>query len=127
MPLVWFGVAILLSLGLGLASFSGRVVLEPRGLFIRRLADDRFIPYRQLGSIFLHREDPTWDRQAESYLELTLSSGERVRLEVGDLDAIRRGILTAQAAWRRTLDDDEPSVPERRDAEGSPYRGAPER
>jgi hypothetical protein len=65
-------------------------------------------------------------RNREAWVELTLVSGERIKLDGLDGESMRRGMWAAKAAWERSLDDSQKPPAEARGDQRGPYRGRPQ-
>jgi hypothetical protein len=101
-----FALAVVIAAALLGLAHSGRVTLEQTGMSIALFGGDRFLSYRVLSSariVCSLRKG----RHHEDFLELTLTSGERVRIESYSPQQLRCAILTARTAWERAQPDSE--------------------
>ena len=124
-PAVAGGWAILicaaaLVVGLVLGALSGRVELQARGLVIKLIAGHRFVPFRQASSTRVLIEGS--GRHQRSSVEVTLVSGERIKLRAVHADSACRAIYAAVEEWERSCDDAEQQATEPPRDEHGPYR-----
>jgi hypothetical protein len=109
------------AVGLALAAVSGRVELEARGMLIKLVASHRFVPYSQTSSARVCIEGAGKERR--SWVEVTLVTGERIRLGALDAESACRAIYAAVGDWERSCEDAKQPAAESRLDKGGPYRG----